>query len=131
MKRDYEVNPNHQVAVLLYSPEFSASPLATKFMMAYLKGVRLYNDAFLKNDAGARERAINAMVQHTPVKNRALYDQMVLPGLHPDGKMNLQSFAEQQDWFLASGSQQGRVDLQSFIDLQHAEAAARQLGPYQ
>ena len=131
LKRDYEVNPNYQVAVLLYSPDFSHSDLAVKFMVAYLKGVRLYNDAFLKRDPAAREKVINAMTAHTPVKNRALYDQMGLPGLHPDGKMNLQNFEQQQEHFIASGTQQARVDLQSFIDLQHGETAVRQLGPYQ
>jgi NitT/TauT family transport system substrate-binding protein len=130
MKYDYEINPYHQVAVLLYSPDFSKSDLAVKFMTAYLKGVRLYNDAFLKREPGARERAINALIEHTPVKNRALYDQMTLSALDPDGRMNLQSFDQQQDYFITTGTEQARVDLQGFIDLQHAEAAARQLGPY-
>ena len=100
-------------------------------MIAYLKGVRLYDDAYLKGDSLAREKSISAMVEHSPVKDRRLYDRMALAALEPNGKMNLQSFEEQQDFFLASGTQQGRVDLRSFIDLQHIEAAARQLGPYQ
>ena len=130
MQYDYEINPYHQVAVLLYSPDFSQSDLAVKFMTAYLKGVRLYNDAFLKREPGARERTINALIEHTPVKNRALYDQMTLSTLDPDGGMNLQSFDQQQDYFITTGTQQARVDLQGVIDLQHAQAAARQLGPY-
>jgi NitT/TauT family transport system substrate-binding protein len=130
IKYDYQVNPNHQVAVLLYSPEFSRSELGTRFMVAYLRGVRLYNDAFLKQLPSAREKVIDALVRRTPVKNRALYDQMTLAGLHPDGRMNLASFDQQQDWFLSTGTQQGRVDLTQYIDLQHVEAAAAQLGPY-
>jgi NitT/TauT family transport system substrate-binding protein len=73
---------------------------------------------------------VDAPIKHTPVKNRALYDQMTLSALHPDGRMNLQSFEVQQDWFLSTGAQQGRVDLSQFIDLQHIETAAAQLGPY-
>ncbi len=130
LKYDYEFNPYHQVAVLLYSPDFSRSDLGTKFMTAYLRGVRVYNDAFVKREPTARERAISALAQHTPVKNRALYDQMTLSALHPDGKMNLQSFEVQQEHFLSTGAQQGRVDLAQFIDLQHIEAAAAALGPY-
>ena len=127
---DHTVNPYHQVAVLLYSPEFSQSDLATKFMVAYLQGVRLFNDAFMKRERAARERAINALVAHTHVKNRALYDQMTMSALAPDGKMNLQSFDQQQEHFLSTGTLQSRVDIQRFIDLQHIEAAVRQLGPY-
>ena len=130
LKYDYEVNPYHQVAVLLYSPEFSRSELGTKFMVAYLRGVRLYNDGFLKRDPAAREKAIDALIRHTPVKDRALYDQMTLSALHPDGQMNLESFEAQQEWFLRTGTQQGRVDLSQFIDLQHIEAAVARLGPY-
>jgi hypothetical protein len=55
---------------------------------------------------------------------------MTLSALDPDGRMNLQSFDQQQDYFITTGTEQARVDLQGFIDLQHAEAAARQLGPY-
>jgi NitT/TauT family transport system substrate-binding protein len=130
MGYDHLVNPYHQVGVLLYSPDFSNSDLATKFMVAYLKGVRQYNDAFVKQDPAARERTINSLIAHTPVKNRALYDEMTVAALDPDGKMNLQSFDQQQEYFISTGTQQGRVDIQSYIDLQHIEAAARQLGTY-
>jgi NitT/TauT family transport system substrate-binding protein len=127
---DHEVNPYHQVAVLLYSPDFSKSDLAVKFMVGFLRGVRLYNDGFRKGDPTAREKVVNALVRHTPMKNRTLYDQMTSSALDPDGKMNLDSFDQQQEWFLSTGTQQGRVDIRSFVDLQHAEAASRQLGPY-
>jgi hypothetical protein len=53
-----------------------------------------------------------------------------MSALDPDGKMNLDSFERQQDHFLSTGTQQGRVDLSQFIDLQHIEAAVRYLGPY-
>lgn len=127
---DYEVNPYHQIAVLIYSPEFSQSELATKFMVAYLKGVRQYNDAFVKRLPDVRERTIATLMNYTAIKDRALYDQITLSAMDPDGKMNLASFDEQQDWFIASGAQQGRVTVRDFIDLQHAETAARLLGPY-
>jgi NitT/TauT family transport system substrate-binding protein len=130
IRRDYEVAPTNQVAVLLYSPDFSRSDLGTKFMVAYLKGMRVYNDAFLKRDAAARDKAIDALVKHTPVKAPGMYDQMTLTALDPDGKMDLQSFEQQQDYFLAAGTQQGRIDLSQFIDLQHIERAVAQLGPY-
>jgi NitT/TauT family transport system substrate-binding protein len=127
---DYEVNPHYQVAVLLYSAVFSQSDLAVKFMAAQLRGVRLYLDGFREHEPAAREKAIDALMQHTALKQRALYDQMTVSGLEPDGRLNLNSFEQQQDWFIGTGAQQGRVDLQQFIDLQHLEAALGQLGPY-
>jgi NitT/TauT family transport system substrate-binding protein len=130
IRRDYEVNPTNQVAVLLYSPDFSRSDLGTKFMVAYLKGLRVYNDAFLKHEPAARDKAVDALIKHTQVKSPAIYDQLALTALDGDGKMDLASFDQQQDFFLASGAQQARVDLSQFIDLQHVERAVAQLGPY-
>src|SRR5581483_4122273 len=44
VKRDDEVIPNHQIAVLLYSENFANRPdVAKRFMRAYLKAVRFYN----------------------------------------------------------------------------------------
>jgi NitT/TauT family transport system substrate-binding protein len=99
-------------------------------MVAQLRGARVYVDGFRQHEPAAREKAINALMQHTALKQRALYDQMSASGLDPDGRMNLESFEQQQDWFLSTGAQQGRVDLQQFIDRQHVEAAVAQLGPY-
>ncbi len=127
---DYQVNPYHQVAVMLYSPDFSQSDLAVKFMVAYLKGIRQYIDAFMRQDPAARERTIDTLINHTVVKTRALYDQMTMAAFDPDGKMNLASFDQQQDFFMSVGAQPERVDMQRFIDLRPAEAAARQLGPH-
>ena len=45
-KRADEVYPNQQYGALMYGPGIIGKPeLARKFMVAYLKGVRFYNDA--------------------------------------------------------------------------------------
>lgn len=99
-------------------------------MIGYLQGVRLYSDGFVKREPVAREKAISVLIKHTRVKDRALYDQMTMSAPHPDSRMNPESFERQQDYFLSTGAQQGRVDLSQFIDLQHIEATVRDLGPY-
>ena len=127
---DYPVHPYHQVGVLIYSPDFNQSALATKFMVGYLRGLRQYNDAFMKKDATAREKTITTLMNHTPVKNRALYDQMTYSALDPDGKMNLQSFDEQQDYFLRTGTAAGadrRPELRGRAARRDRGAAARPL----
>ncbi len=130
-KRDDEIVPKHQVAVILYSPDFAKkTDVARRFMLAYLKGARYYNDAFERKDAAKRKDAIGILVKSTPVKDEALYDKMVMPGIDPDGKVNLQSLNEEQDWFLQKGSQRARVDLGKVVDNQFAAYAVRQLGPY-
>jgi hypothetical protein len=44
--------------------------------------------------------------------------------------LDLKSLQDQQDWFLQSGAQQGRVDLSKIVDTHYAEAAVGKLGRY-
>ena len=83
--------PNQQVAVILYSGDFARKQdLATRFMAAYLR-VRDYNDAFTKQDAARRAEVIEILAEYTTIKDRALYEKVVMPGLDPNGKVNVDS----------------------------------------
>jgi NitT/TauT family transport system substrate-binding protein len=47
--------PDQQIAVLLYAPQFAAQPdVAGRFMVAYLRGLRAFDDAFFR-DVGRDE----------------------------------------------------------------------------
>lgn len=46
-------------------------------------------------------------MKHSSVKNRSLYDQMVMPGIHPDGEVNVPSIREALAMFKASGDVTG------------------------
>jgi NitT/TauT family transport system substrate-binding protein len=130
-KRDDEVAPRQQVAVVLYGPKFVENrDLARRFMLAYLKGARYYNDAFDKKDAAKRKEVVGILVRNTAVKDADLYTKMVMPGIDPNGRVNLLSLADQQDYFLAKGSQKTRLELKQVVDMQYAEWAAQKLGPY-
>jgi NitT/TauT family transport system substrate-binding protein len=128
-----EVDPGFQVAELMYSASFAREQpeLARRFMLAYLRGVRVYNDAVMKRVPAARQMMVAALVQHTPVKDPALYERMVLAALHPDGRINVASLAQHQEYWLATGVQQTRIDLDALIDYSFADAAVQVLGPYQ
>lgn len=130
-KRDDEVAPRQQVAVVLYGPKFVENrDLARRFMLAYIKGARYYNDSFDKKDAAKRKDVVGILVRNTAVKDADLYTKMVMPGIDPNGRVNLDSLANQQDYFLAKGSQKTRVDLKQIVDMQYAEWAVQKLGPY-
>ena len=91
--------------------------------------MRFYNDAFDKGDAAKRQEAIGILTRNTAVKDPTLYDRMVMPGLAPDGRLNVASIAEDQELWLASGLQQARVNLDDVVDHRFVDAAAA-LGPY-
>ncbi len=130
-KRDDEIVPRHQVAVIMYSPDFAKrTDVGRRFLLAYLKGARYYNDAFERRDSAKRKDAIAILAKSTPVKDEALYDKMVMPGIDPDGKVNVQSLSEEQDWFVKKGSQRTAVDLSKVVDSSYASWAVQKLGAY-
>lgn len=131
-KRNDEVVPGHQVAVVLYSPKFASDKpeAARKFMLAYLRAARYYNDAFVKKDPGKKKDVVQILIRNTPVKDPELYDKMVMPGIDPNGRVNIDSLAKQQNWFLARGSQKKGVDLSKVVDTQYVDWAVGQLGIY-
>ena len=99
-------------------------------MVAYLKAVRYYNDAFARGDAAKRRQVVETLVRHTPVRDPDMYDRMAMPGLDPNGHLDRASIETDQEYWLASGTQQSRVDLDDVIDYSFADAATRALGPY-
>jgi NitT/TauT family transport system substrate-binding protein len=97
-------------------------------MIAYLKGVRFYNDAL--SGKIPRKELIDILVKHTSVKNPALYDKMALPGLDPNGKLNVQGMEDDMQWFLAEGRMKAPVDIKKIVNTSYVDEALRKLGAY-
>jgi NitT/TauT family transport system substrate-binding protein len=123
--------PNQQVAVLLYSPDFwkKRADVAQRFMVAYLRGVRDYNDAFRKSKQ--RADVIAVLSKNTTVKKPELYETMVMPGLNPDGEVNIGAMRSDMEWFLAKGYLKEPVDVAKAVDMSFVEHAIQKLGRYQ
>ncbi len=124
---------DHQVAVVLYSPAMRREKvdLGRKFMVAYLKGVRDYNDAFVKKQMAKRRFVIAAMAKHTPVKDQALYEKMVMPWLDPNGVLNRTSLRFDQNWYAQNGFVPRPVNLSLVVDDRFVLHAVERLGRYQ
>jgi NitT/TauT family transport system substrate-binding protein len=123
-----EMYPGHQIGAILYAPSFyqREPEAARRWMVAYLRGVRDFNAAF---DKGIERAAIvQILTEHTTVKDVALYDQMVIPGLDPDGYLNLKSIAADQDWYAQRGLLRERLALADFVDYQYLSYAHDRLG---
>jgi NitT/TauT family transport system substrate-binding protein len=128
-KRADEIYPSQQYAALIYGPGITERPdVATRFMVAYLKGVRFYNDAL--NGKASRSELIGILTKDTSVKDAALYDKMALPGLNPNGTLNIDGMREDMNWFLAEGRMKELVDIKKVVDTRYIEAAVSRLGEY-
>jgi NitT/TauT family transport system substrate-binding protein len=131
-KRTDEIIPDFQAAVVLYGPQFVVGKpdVARRFMLAYVKASRYYNDAIREKGSPAWNEVVDILIKNTRIKDRAVYDQMGLPGLDPDASLNVDSIRDMQDWWLERGLQDERIDLSRAIDQSFAQNAARELGPY-
>jgi NitT/TauT family transport system substrate-binding protein len=123
---------NQQVAVIMYGPKLveEQQDVARRWMTAYLRGVRDYNDAFGPKRRG-RDEVIQILINHTPIKDASVYDEMRPAGLDPDGKLDLASIRGDLTYYESSGKVTQQVDLSKVIDTSFQEYAVQQLGPYQ
>lgn len=98
-----EVYPEQQAAAIMYSPVFIEKhpELARRFMVAYVKGLRDYNDAFFKSKN--REAIIQILIKSTRVKNRKIYDSVVAVGLDPNGRLMMPSIRDDARWYYEHG----------------------------
>ncbi len=119
----------YQAATVVFSTRFAAqTDVARRFMTAYLRGIRVYNDAFVKGEG--RADVVRILVDNTAIKDPATYDRMNMAALDPDGRIARQSLQLDVDYFRQMGYYTGPVTLDDLLDTSFAEYAAQQLGPY-
>jgi NitT/TauT family transport system substrate-binding protein len=127
-----EIYGNQQVAVVLYGPRLveEQPEIGRRFLIAYLRGLRDYNDAFGPRKQG-RDAVIRALTTHTAIKDPKDYDQMRPAGLDPDGRLALESIRADLAYYERAGQVRESVDLARLVDTSFQEFALQQLGPYE
>ena len=125
-----EIYLDYQVSGLMYSPKFIQENLeaAKRFAVAYLKGIRVYKDAFEKNQG--RADVISVITKYTSLKDAALVGRMIPAGFNPDGRVNLKSLEDEQNWYLERGFIKEKIDYSKVVDYQFTDYALKRLGPY-
>ncbi len=126
--------PDQQVAVLLYSGDFIAKrpAVAERFMIAYLKAARVYNDATAggKFTGKGVDQVIQTIMKSTGLKDPELFKKMVPNGIDPDGRVNVKSMANDLKFFADSGYLERPAKVEDVVDTSFAEKAVQKLGPY-
>jgi NitT/TauT family transport system substrate-binding protein len=123
---------NQQIAAIMYGPSILSQPpeIGRRWMIAYIRGMRDYNDAFGPKRQG-REAVVQALMKYTPIKDPTVYEEMRPAGLDPDGKLVLPSIRDDLAYYEQSGLVREPVDLSQLVDTSYQEYAVQQLGPYQ
>src|SRR4051794_4751094 len=125
--------PNVTVGTILYGENFlnRDRDAGERFLQAWLRGVRDWDDAVL---SGRDQEAILAIVgepTRTPPATFALLRQAgTLTLIAPDGKVETPPWAQVVDVWKSQGLI-GDFDVRDLVDASFAEQAVSRLGPYQ
>ena len=102
------------------------------FMRAYIKGVRVYNDA-LKDGRIAGPGAddvVAALVEYSDIKDAKLHRETTPAACDPDGAVNIASLQKDADFYLSRGWLEKPIKIADVVDESFVQEAARQLGPF-
>jgi len=121
--------PDFQVALIYYNTSWARehSDDARRWMVAYVKALRYYNDAL--HNSQIRDDVITILAAHTPIKERAVYDKMVWPGFNPDGAVAWRGLLDYERWLLNEHQITEFVAPARFLDQSYVENAVKMLGP--
>jgi NitT/TauT family transport system substrate-binding protein len=130
---DDEFYPNQEISVIMYGGEFVRShrDLGVKFMRAYIRGARFYNDALAHGKlAGPNAAAVIGLLNEETKMDPAILRDVTPPGTNPDGKLNVASLRDDLAAFKAWGLIEGNVTAEQTVDPTFAAEALKGLGPY-
>jgi len=101
--------------------------VAQAFMVAYMRGVRAYDDAFLKGINKDRVIQLLAQASGQPV---SLIAHEHVAGLDPNQNVNIAYLTKVENWFEQQGLLQAKIDASSLVDPSFAKEAVKELGTY-
>jgi NitT/TauT family transport system substrate-binding protein len=126
--------PYQQISVIFYSERFATQrkDVASRFMRAWLRGVRAYNDAIKGGKlAGSGADDVVQTISKSFNMNAKLVRDMYSQAVHVDGIVNAASIQKDLDFFLKQGWVNGAPKASDVIDTAFAQKASSELGPYQ
>ncbi len=129
-----EIYPNQQLAVTFYSDKLVRTnrALAQRFMNAYVRAARFYNEALKDGRLAGRnaEEVIDLFVANTNLKDRAAYKTLIPNGLNPDGCPNSAGLRRDFEFYASQGWVDKAFNPDSVVEDSFCKAAVAKLGPY-
>jgi NitT/TauT family transport system substrate-binding protein len=121
---------SEQVGMIVYGEQLAANQdLARRWMTAYLRGVRDYNDAFGPSKTDY-EGIVRILAENTTVTDPAVYDRMRPAGLDADGRLDMRSIEHDLKYYVDSGQVTNSPDLSRLINTSSQQFAVEALGRY-
>ena len=130
-----DFNPGAEFTYMVFSEKFARdrADVARRFMRAYVKALRVFNDVVDHGrwKTGAAADGVISVIANrleiSPARARAAYPHAV----DPDGRVNLDAMRKELAFFKAQELVQNKsVAVENIVDMSFVDAAARDLGPY-
>jgi NitT/TauT family transport system substrate-binding protein len=104
--------------------------VAQRFFVALVRGARQYCQAY-HGDMALRNEMLDLLVKYKVTTNRDLLARAPWQARDPNGRFNMASILDIQDWFLKNGVIGKAFPADRLVDPRFAEAAAKELGPFE
>jgi NitT/TauT family transport system substrate-binding protein len=102
--------------------------VATRLFIALARAGREYCQAY--HHGPNRAEIVNVLIKYKAMSDPALTDKMDWQARDPDGRFNLESIRDVQDFFYKEHLIDKKVPDNLLVDESYAEAAAKALGPF-
>ena len=124
-----KVQPSSFVGYFANSDWIKANPeTAKKFFLALVKGSRDFCQAY--HHGPNRAEVVDVMLKYKVGTNRDQLDKMDWQARSPNGRFNVASVLDLQDWFFKEGIIKQKFPAERLIDTQYADYAEKTLPPF-
>jgi NitT/TauT family transport system substrate-binding protein len=124
-----KVLPTSFVGYFANTDWIKANPdVAKRFFLALVKGGRDFCQAY--HHGPNRAEVVDIMFKNKVATSREQLDQMDWQARSPNGRFNIPSVLDLQDWFFKEGIVKQKFPAERLIDTQYAEYAEKTLPPF-
>lgn len=122
-----ELYPGQQSAAVFYSEDFieNRKEIAVKFMAGYIKGVRYIED-YLNGKVDGKE-FFEMIGKYVPLDDFELFKKMKIPGLNPDGYLDVDSIQKDLRWYHDKGYMNTLPEISGIVDHEFVEKALAEI----
>jgi len=104
------------------------SDLAHRLFIAVARGTRDYCQAY--HHGANRGEVIDIMIKHGVAGDHATLDKFPWQARDPDGRFNMASLLDVQDWYAKEGYIKQKLTPEQLVDPSYSAEAAKKLGPF-
>lgn len=125
-----DIYADQQSAGILFARDFSERypKEAIKFLKAYLRGVRAYNEAFIHQKE--KSKIISLLKKHISINDDKVWFKLTPAGIDPNGKIKWESLEEDIKWYVSKKFLDVSLTKETVIDETFLNEALKEIGYY-